>query len=181
MYYVGNYFALHFYLNIFLVQFKARDFTLITPETYNYHCSLLDGPLCRKDSITYGVQYSSTLNNIDNFHVVTQLPQDITHVLLGVVPYELKLMLTCFVVDKKYLTSVQLHIFAFNFLIAAQMWNLAINLPLMIGDKIPYDDENWECFLFLLDILQFCTARVASRAHAGILEYMVHFPRQIKR
>lgn len=92
------------------MQFKARDFTLRTPETYDYHCSLLDGPLCREDSITYGVQYSSTLNNIDNFHVVTQLPQDIMHVLLeGVVPYELKLMLTCFVVDKRYLTGVQLN------------------------------------------------------------------------
>ena len=85
------------------------------------------------------------------------------------------------------------------------MWNLAINLPLMIGDKVPYNDENWECFLFLLDILQFCMARVASKAHVGILEvlihdhhclftrcypgasitpkmhYMVHFPRQIIR
>ncbi len=85
------------------------------------------------------------------------------------------------------------------------MWNLAINLPLMIGDKICLGDENWECFLLLLDILQLCTTRVASSAQAGILEalihdhhqlfircypganvtpklhYMVHFPRQIIR
>ena len=85
------------------------------------------------------------------------------------------------------------------------MWNLAINLPIMIGDKIPCGDDDWECFLLLLDILQLCTARVASSAHAGILEalihdhhhqfircypgasvtpklhYMVHFPRQIIR
>lgn len=88
---------------------------------------------------------------------------------------------------------------------AAQMWNLAINLPVMMGDRVPVEDANWECFLLLLDILQFCTARVSSSAHAGILEalihnhhelfircypdspvtpkmhYMVHFPNQIIR
>ena len=51
--------------------------------------------------------------------------------------------------------------------IAAQMWNLAINLPLMIGSKIPVDDEHWECFLLLLDILQLCTMRFASDGQAG--------------
>ena len=88
---------------------------------------------------------------------------------------------------------------------AAQMWILSINLPLMIGDLIPTDDEMWECFLLLLDILQLCTTRVASRDQAGYLEalismhhqrfiscyplatmtpkmhYMVHFPQQITR
>ena len=88
---------------------------------------------------------------------------------------------------------------------AAQMWNLAISLPLMIGDTVPPTDDKWECFLLLLDILQFCTTRVATSAHAGILEalifdhhhlfsrcyteasiipkmhYMVHFPQQITR
>ena len=50
------------------------------------------------------------------------------------------------------------------------MWTLAINLPLMIGNKVPLDNEKWECFLFLLDILQLCTTRVASSAQAGFLE-----------
>lgn len=57
---------------------------------------------------------------------------------------------------------------------AAEMWTLAINLPLMIGDKIPDDDETWECFHRLLDILQICTSRMASSAQAGILEALVH-------
>lgn len=85
------------------------------------------------------------------------------------------------------------------------MWNLAINLPLLIGDKVPRNDDNWECFLLLLDILQLCTARISSRAHTGILEaliyehhslfvacypdatvtpkmhYMVHFPQQLAK
>lgn len=89
--------------------------------------------------------------------------------------------------------------------LAAQLWNLAINLPLMIGNKIPLDDERWECFLLLLDILQLFTMKFASAGQAGFLEalihdhhhlffqcypeanitpkmhYMVHFPRQIIR
>lgn len=88
---------------------------------------------------------------------------------------------------------------------AAQMWVLAINLPLMIGDKVPNGNEKWDCFLILLDILQVCTARVASSDLAGYLEalisdhdqmftrcypgtsktpklhYLLHFPQQILR
>lgn len=66
--------------------------------------------LSREDSITYGVNFSSPLNNIHNFHVIDQLPQDIMHVLLeGVIPYELSLMLACFVVDDKYFTTDMLN------------------------------------------------------------------------
>ena len=54
------------------------------------------------------------------------------------------------------------------------MWILAINLPLIVGDKVPATDEKWECFLLLLDLLQFCTAKVASTAHAGIIEALVY-------
>lgn len=59
------------------------------------------------------------------------------------------------------------------------MWNLAINLQLMIGEKIPKDNEHWECFLFLLDILQICTSRIASPAHVDILEALVHDHHQL--
>ena len=83
------------------------------------------------------------------------------------------------------------------------MWNLAIYLPLFIGDEIPDDDCEWECFLLLLDILKICVSRVLSvdlidylkvlielylRAfrdcypHLNIIpkqHYMVHLPTQI--
>ena len=58
--------------------------------------------------------------------------------------------------------------------LAAQMWNLAINLLLMIGNKIPLDDEHWECFLLLLDILQLCTTKFTSAGQAGFLEALIH-------
>ena len=69
------------------------------------------------------------------------------------------------------------------------MWALAVNLPLMIGDKVPYNNEKWECFLVLLDILQVCTARksllqlwqgiwellLRQKMHAVNLSHMQHW------
>ena len=46
------------------------------------------------------------------------------------------------------------------------MWNLAINLPIMIDDTIPMTAKNGNTFFY---ILQLCTAPVTSSAHAGIL------------
>ena len=83
------------------------------------------------------------------------------------------------------------------------MWTLAILLPLMIGDKVPEDDPHWLCFLLLLEITRFCSARTVSTASAAVLaafieqhhqefcrcyptvkmtpktHYMVHFPQQM--
>lgn len=52
---------------------------------------------------------------------------------------------------------------------ASQMWNLAICLPLMIGDEIPEDDSEWECYLLLLNILQICVSKVISM---DLVEYL---------
>lgn len=49
----------------------------------------------------------------------------------------------------------------------------------MIGDLIDEDDEHWECLLLLLDIVQFCTAKVASSAQAGFLEALIHDHHQL--
>lgn len=71
---------------------------------------LLDGPLYKETSITYGINYNSPLNQLKGFHVVDQLPQDIMHVLFeGVIPYELSLMLTKFITDQKYFSLERLN------------------------------------------------------------------------
>lgn len=76
----------------------------ITIALYSmYHCSLLDVQgLGAEFSTTYGINCRSPLNDISNFHVVNQLPQDIMHILLeGVVPYQMSLMLSRFITDNK--------------------------------------------------------------------------------
>ena len=76
----------------------------------------MSGPLAETDSVTYGINFSSTLNSLAYFHVANnQLPQDVMNILLeGVLPYTMKLTL---------------------------MWNLSVYLPLMIGDEVPSDDN----------------------------------------
>jgi hypothetical protein len=90
------------------VAFKFRESAFVprTQASYDYHCSLLDGPLSCEDSVTYGINFRSPLNDLQYFHVADmQLPQDIMHVLFeGVIPYEMKLLLTEFVSHKKYFT-----------------------------------------------------------------------------
>lgn len=72
---------------------------LCTPATYDYHCSLLNGPLAETDSVACGINYCSALNRLAYFHVADdQLPQDVMHVLLeGAVPYTMRLMLQVFI------------------------------------------------------------------------------------
>ena len=84
------------------------------------------------------------------------------------------------------------------------MWTLSTLLPLMIGDKVKADDKYWECYLTLLEITKYCTARILSPGSADYvavllevhhqlfracypyknmtpkLHYMVHLPRLIK-
>ena len=81
-------------------------FVLRNPDNYDYHCSLLTGVLAETDSVTYGVNYRSVLNKLDDFDVCDgQLPQDMMHILLeGVVPYTIKAMLQSFVCEKRLFT-----------------------------------------------------------------------------
>ena len=73
-------------------------FLLRTAHSYNYQVFLLNGPMAKENSITYGITCNSPLNQIDNFHVTnSQLPQDVMHVLLeGMLPLETKLMINSF-------------------------------------------------------------------------------------
>ena len=82
-----------------MLQFVTSKFVPRTVESYDCHCSLLHGPLKEHHSTTYGINNKSVLNELEGFHVAnSQLPQDMMHVLLeGVLPYELKLMLSEFI------------------------------------------------------------------------------------
>jgi len=51
---------------------------------------------------------------------------------------------------------------------ASQMWNLAVYLPLMIGDMVPESNKEWECFILLLEILQICVSTLFSVEAANV-------------
>ena len=89
--------------------------------------------------------------------------------------------------------------------IASQWWSLASFLPLLIGDLVPEEDDCWDTFLLLHDILAHCMAPCVSPASISYLSvliemhhksfstnypaqqmtpkmhYMVHFPELIRR
>ena len=81
-------------------------YVLRNPVNYKYHCSLLTGVLRETDSVTYGINYESVLNQLDDFDVGNgQLPQDVMHILLeGVLPYTIKVMLQSFVCKNHFFT-----------------------------------------------------------------------------
>ena len=53
------------------------------------------------------------------------------------------------------------------------MWTLARFLPLVIGHLIPEDDEYWENFLCLLDIMDILFAPNVSVDSCGYLEALI--------
>ena len=56
---------------------------------------------------------------------------------------------------------------------AVEMWIFATYLPLMIGRMVPEDDDMWQCFLLLLDIMKVSTCQIQSPGLAGYLEVLV--------
>ena len=64
---------------------------------------------------------------------------------------------------------------------AAQMWTLARNLPVMIGDLVPKDDSNWECYLLLLDILDICMAPILNEELISYLSLLIQHHHEMYR
>ena len=71
------------------------------------------------------------------------------------------------------LNSLMITYTFFSVYLASQMWNLAAYLPLMIGDLVPESDEEWECFLYLLDILRICVSSVFSIDLVEYLKFLI--------
>lgn len=166
--------------------FAEHDFELRTPESHEKHCQSLIGINCRENSIEYGVNRTSVLEEVPGFSVATGLPHDIMHDLFeGVVHYELKLFFQ-YCVSNAFFTVETLNnrLRAFDFgtddrpsLIdrasldlsnkkfaqsAAQTITLVRNLPLLIADKIPEGDINWYSVLVLIKICQISLSPIHS-------------------
>ena len=201
---------------------------LRTSQSYFEQCSLLCGPLHSHYSTMYGINFFSVLEEVPGFSVINGLPHDLMHDLYeGIVPYEMKLLL-CHCVNLKYFTINELNarIDTYGFTdnkprhidpvvirnkdakirqAASQMMSLCQQLPLLIGDRIPVDDCQWNSFLLLLKICSIANSPLFSPdtvAYFRILieeklrvfkevyphnklipkhHYMVHYPSQIER
>ncbi len=58
--------------------------------------------------------------------------------------------------------------------LAMQMWSMAFFFPLVMGYLIPKENEHWENFLRLLDIMDILFARSIPVDELGYLESLIH-------
>ena len=206
--------------------FTEEEFEMRAPSEHIKQCEeVLEDQAMSKE---YGINRNSILNDVIGFSAVNGLPHDVMHDMLkGVINYEVRLFLQhCF--TSKYFMIEQLNDRITNFdygysvsskppllndrcfqenlkikMSAAEMMTLFHIMPILIGDKIPYEDIHYECFLTLPKIFRICIAptvsdhaisylRVLIEEHHWLfrqiysnesfipkLHYMVHYPKQI--
>ena len=53
------------------------------------------------------------------------------------------------------------------------MWCLARYLPLLVGDLVPEDDDNWQNFLLLMDIVDYLFASTCNDIIVADLRYKI--------
>ena len=61
------------------------------------------------------------------------------------------------------------------------MWCLARPLPLMIKNLLPIGDQHWDCFLILLQILDYVFALIVSKGIASYLDQLINEHHQLFR
>lgn len=165
----------------------CSNLNMRTAEMYDNQARLVQAD--PNISNVYGIKFSSPLNNLSHYHVVSGMPPDIAHdlfegvvceVMTNVIKYcvmegffsledlneELD-RLTFSEVDKsnkptrvnKTLSKFKVH------QSAAQTWCFARFLPLIVGHKIPLHDCKWESFLLLRDMLFYVCAPALDPGH----------------
>ncbi|XP_071813669.1 uncharacterized protein [Apostichopus japonicus] len=149
-----------------------------------------------------GVRSYCPLNTLRNFHSATNFNLDIMHDMLeGVCPYEIKLLLHQFIYVDHFITvedfNQRLKAFHFPFndrknkpsavmpdrlrniadhklgQKAVQMWCLTRMLPLLIGSRVPYNNEYYELLLLLLRCMDIIFAPVISTSHTVYLKHLI--------
>ena len=162
-------------------RFTSSQFVQRTPSEHAQQCRRLTGPLKDHYSVTYGITRNAILNTIPNISVITGLCHDIMHDLFeGVAPLEMKLLIQYCVQNGYFsLRDLNTRISQFDFgysntsdkpakfeesstgklkLTASSMWLLARMLPIIIGELVPENDKNWQCYITLLKIINICTS-----------------------
>ena len=213
-----------------ILNFVEEKFELRTPAKHAELCASLQLEAGARNSTKYGINRRSILEDVRHFSVAGRtLAHDFMHDMLeGILPLEMKALLKyCF--SESFFTldliNLRLQSFAFGYSevgskpvpltaatfdhdgklkqSASRMLLLARVLPFLIGDKIPEECEQWECYLTLLDILEIALSPTVSKhtvsylrvlieehhlkfvelyPHLNVIpkmHYMVHYPSQI--
>ena len=184
------------------IQSKFFDYQHIprSINDHNFHCSGIANENLRDHcSRLYGIREQSVLNELNFFHVIGGLVPDVMHdVLEGSLPLTICELLYYCIATKKYFTLAQLNniIDKFDYghiesknkpshiewshiekrklrQSAAQIWTLAINLPLMIGVKVTRNDPRWFCLTVLLEICRLIFLTSITSFQLNQLEFLI--------
>ena len=72
-------------------------------------------------------------------------------------------------ISGKTLTTEGIVASRFIILLASQMWLLGRILPIVIGEFVPQQDEHWELFLTMMEIIDLLFAPTTTADHAAYL------------
>lgn len=143
-------------------------------------------------------RHCAITQKLSHFHVTTGYPPDVLHDLFeGIVPTELALCLNV-LIKKKYLTYEELNGIIKNFPYkwkdltnsppglppnfasnrsiggnATENWCLLRLLPLMIGAKIPEDEQAWQLLLSLSDVVSVVMSPSHTTESIGFLDSLI--------
>lgn len=166
---------------------------LRTAEKHDEQREHLIGPLHDHFSTNFGISRRSILEDVPGFSVATGIPHDIMHDLFeGADPPELKFVIAdC--IESHYFTISELNsrIERYDFLenrptlidlkciqnpiqtklhqSASHMITLFQEFPLLIGDKVPRQDEHWQ---FLILLLKICNIALAPSCTPDMILYL---------
>lgn len=162
-------------------------------------CNMLDGPANEHYSKIYGINRRSILD-IPHFTMFNGgLACDIMHdVLEGVAPLEMSLILQHCIVTEKYITlddyNYRLTHFDYEYteiskpsivsrstivdgrslkLSASQSLLLIRIFPFLVGDDIPVESPNWQCFMLLANIVDIIMSPLSSADLCAILRRLI--------
>ena len=183
----------------FQTNFLEEDFVLRDTDTYTGHVEeSLHNVAAVSDN---GVKRDSILNSLGYFHVATNIAPDIMHDLLeGIIPMEVKLVLSRFIYDDHFFTLHKVNAFlsSHNYGYcdkknkpsqilestlkgkdnslkqhASQMWCLFRVLPLLIGSLVPEDNLHWQLILKLRTIADIVFADAVTEGSSLYLKYLI--------
>ncbi|XP_028417218.1 uncharacterized protein LOC114543833 [Dendronephthya gigantea] len=180
-------------------KFLESEFELRTKDGYEIHCRHL--MQSEHFSVMYGLNRRSVLGKSRYYHVIGGLPADAMHdVLEGTLQYHTKEMLKHFILEEKTFSLDELNkrIASFDYgyhndsnkpapilrqkLLsndnslkqhANEMWCLGLFLPLLIGEFMTEDDDHWNAYCVLLEIVRIIFSPLISKEQMPYLQVLI--------
>lgn len=152
--------------------FQEKECTLRTVDNY-------ESLLSESDPKISGIKERCIFHKLHNFHITKNISADVMHDLLeGVCRYDVALIINHFIFNMQLfsLTEFNMRLQGFDYgskyninkppefneksvkkgciiISSSEMFCLIQNLPVIIGDLIPIENEHWELFVLLREII----------------------------